>query len=145
MTILTKLQIDMIRSKISGLGFFVPENVVSNDDLSKLMDTSNDWISERTGIKNRRWVDDKKLTTSLMGTYAAEKAIADAGIDKNDIDFIIFSTLSPDYYFPGSGVLLQRNLGIKEIGALDVRNQCSGFIYGLSIADQYIKLSLIHI
>ena len=145
MTILTKLQIDMIRSKISGLGFFVPENVVSNDDLSKLMDTSNDWISESTGIKNRRWVDDKKLTTSLMGTYAAEKAIADAGIDKNDIDFIIFSTLSPDYYFPGSGVLLQRNLGIKEIGALDVRNQCSGFIYGLSIADQYIKLSLIHI
>ena len=143
MTILTKLQIDMIRSKILGLGFFVPENVVSNDDLSKLMDTSNDWISERTGIKNRRWVDDKKLTTSLMGTYAAEKAIADAGIDKNDIDFIIFSTLSPDYYFPGSGVLLQRNLGIKEIGALDVRNQCSGFIYGLSIADQY--LSLIHI
>ena len=77
MTILTKLQIDLIRSKISGLGFFVPENVVSNDDLSKLMDTSNDWISERTGIKNRRWVDDKKLTTSLMGTYAAEKAIAD--------------------------------------------------------------------
>ena len=80
-----------------------------------------------------------KSTTSLMGTYAAEKAIADAGMDKNDIDFIIFSTLSPDYYFPGSGVLLQRNLGIKEIGALDVRNQCSGFIYGLSIADQYIK------
>ena len=135
----------MFRSKITGLGFFVPENIVSNDDLSKLMETSDDWISERTGIKNRRWVGDKKLTTSLMGTYAAEKAIADAGIDKNDIDFIIFSTLSPDYYFPGSGVLLQRNLGIKEIGALDVRNQCSGFIYGLSIADQYIKLSLIHI
>ena len=129
----------MFRSKITGLGFFVPENIVSNDDLSKLMETSDDWISERTGIKNRRWVNDKKLTTSLMGTYAAEKAIADAGIDKNDIDFIIFSTLSPDYYFPGSGVLLQRNLGIKEIGALDVRNQCSGFIYGLSIADQYIK------
>ena len=129
----------MFRSKITGLGFFVPENIVSNDDLSKLMETSDDWISERTGIKNRRWVNDKKLTTSLMGTYAAEKAIADSGIDKNDIDFIIFSTLSPDYYFPGSGVLLQRNLGIKEIGALDVRNQCSGFIYGLSIADQYIK------
>ena len=129
----------MFGSKITGLVFFVPENIVSNDDLSKLMETSDDWISERTGIKNRRWVNDKKLTTSLMGTYAAEKAIADAGIDKNDIDFIIFSTLSPDYYFPGSGVLLQRNLGIKEIGALDVRNQCSGFIYGLSIADQYIK------
>ena len=74
-----------------------------------------------------------------MGTYAAEDALSDSGIDKNDIDFIIFSTLSPDYYFPGSGVLLQRNLNIKEVGALDVRNQCSGFIYGLSIADQYIK------
>ena len=89
----------MFRSKITGLGFFVPENIVSNDDLSKLMETSDDWISERTGIKNRRWVSDKKLTTSLMGTYAAEKAIADAGIDKNDIDFIIFSTLSPRLLF----------------------------------------------
>ena len=129
----------MFRSKITGLGFFVPENIVSNDDLSKLMETSDDWISERTGIKNRRWFVDKKIKTSILGKYEAEKAIEDAGSDNNEIYFIIFSTLSPDYYFPGSGVLLQRNLGIKEIGALDVRNQCSGFIYGLSIADQYIK------
>ena len=89
--------------------------------------------------QGKKWVNDQKLTTSLMGTYAAENAISDAGIERDEIDFIIFSTLSPDYYFPGSGVLLQRNLKIKEIGALDVRNQCSGFIYGLSIADQYIK------
>ena len=129
----------MIKSKISGVGYYVPDNIVKNSDLEKMMDTSDEWIQERTGIQERRWVNDKNLSTSLMGTYAAEDAISDSGIDKNEIDFIIFSTLSPDYYFPGSGVLLQRNLNIKEVGALDVRNQCSGFIYGLSIADQYIK------
>ena len=129
----------MYNSTIKGFGFYVPENTVTNNDLSELMDTSDEWITERTGIKERRWVNDDKLTTSLMGTYAAERAIIDSGIEKKDIDFIIFSTLSPDYYFPGSGVLLQRNLEIKEVGALDIRNQCSGFIYGLSIADQYIK------
>ena len=129
----------MFNSIIKGLGFYVPDNVVSNDDLSKIIDTSDEWIRERTGIEQRRWVNDKKLTTSMMGTYAAKKSIKDANIDKNEIDFIVFATLSPDYYFPGSGVLLQRNLEITEVGALDVRNQCSGFIYALSIADQYIK------
>ena len=129
----------MFNSIIKGLGYYIPDHVVTNDDLSKIMDTSDEWIIERTGIQERRWVNDNKLTTSLMGTYAAEKAIKDADIDKNEIDFIIFATLSPDYYFPGSGVLLQRNLEIKEVGALDVRNQCSGFVYALSIADQYIK------
>ncbi len=129
----------MINSKISGVGYFVPDNVIKNSDLEKMMNTSDQWIQERTGIQERRWVKDKTLSTSLMGTYAAQEAILDSGISKEEIDFIIFSTLSPDYYFPGSGVLLQRNLNIKEIGALDVRNQCSGFIYGLSIADQYIK------
>ena len=129
----------MFNSVIKGLGFYVPENVVTNEDLTKMMDTSDEWKRARTGIHERRWVNNKKLSTSIMGTYAAEKAIEDANIDKNDIDFIIFSTLSPDYHFPGSGVLLQRNLEIKEVGALDVRNQCSGFIYAISIADQYIK------
>lgn len=129
----------MHKSIIKGLGYYVPENVVTNNDLRKMMDTSDEWIRERTGIEERRWVNDNKLSTSLMGTFAAEKAIKNANIDKNDIDFIIFATLSPDYYFPGSGVLLQRNLEIKEVGALDVRNQCSGFVYALSIADQYIK------
>ena len=129
----------MQKSIIKGLGFYVPENVVTNEDLIKMMDTSDEWIRERTGIEERRWVNDNKLSTSLMGTFAAEKAIKNANIDKNDIDFIIFATLSPDYYFPGSGVLLQRNLEIREVGALDVRNQCSGFVYALSIADQYIK------
>ena len=128
----------MYNSKISGLGFYLPENIVTNDDLSKIMDTSDEWIQERTGIRERRWVEGD-LTTSLMGTYASKIAIKNANISKNDIDFIIFATLSPDYFFPGSGVLLQKNLQIKEVGALDIRNQCAGFIYGLSVADQYIK------
>ena len=117
MTFLVKLHKTnkMPKSTIKGLGFYVPENIVTNHDLTKIMDTSDEWITERTGIKERRWVNDDKLSTSLMGTYAAEKAISDSGLDRNDIDFIIFSTLSPDYYFPGSGVLLQKNLGLKEV------------------------------
>jgi 3-oxoacyl-[acyl-carrier-protein] synthase-3 len=131
----------MINSKIGGLGHYVPEKVVTNHDLTKVMDTSDEWIVERTGISERRYGEKHKETTSSMGARAAIKAINQAGISKEDIDFIIFATLSPDYYFPGGGVLLQRELGIThlEIGALDIRNQCSGFVYGLSVADQYIK------
>lgn len=130
----------MYNSKITGLGYFVPENVVTNDDLSKLMDTDDAWIQERTGIKERRHViKGSGETTTTMGVKAAKIAIERAGIHKDDIDFIVFATLSPDYYFPGPGVLVQRDLGIKTVGALDVRNQCSGFVYGISVADQYIK------
>ncbi|PIB27025.1 3-oxoacyl-ACP synthase [Maribacter sp. 4U21] len=130
----------MYNSKITGLGYYVPENVVTNDDLSKVMDTNDAWIQERTGIKERRHViKGSEDTTTTMGVKAAKIAIERAGIDKNDIDFIVFATLSPDYYFPGPGVLVQRDLGIDTVGALDVRNQCSGFIYGISVADQYIK------
>jgi len=130
----------MYNSKIIGLGHYVPDYVVTNDDLSKLMDTSDEWIQERTGIKERRHVDPKgNDTTTSMGVKAAKVAIERAKIDKNDIDFIVFATLSPDYYFPGPGVLVQRDLGLDTVGAIDVRNQCSGFIYGLSVADQYIK------
>ncbi|WP_053991795.1 3-oxoacyl-ACP synthase III family protein [Mangrovimonas sp. TPBH4] len=133
----------MYNSKIVGLGHYVPDNVVTNDDLSKMMDTNDAWIQERTGIKERRWVEDKTGdTTSTMGVKAAEIAIERAGIDKNDIDFIVFATLSPDYYFPGPGVAVQKALGIKTVGALDIRNQCSGFVYGISIADQYIKTGM---
>ena len=129
----------MYNSKITGLGYYVPENVVTNDDLSKLMDTNDAWIQERTGIQERRHVVTGEDTTTTMGVKAAKIAIKRAGIDKDDIDFIVFATLSPDYYFPGPGVLVQRDLGIKTVGALDVRNQCSGFIYAISVADQYIK------
>ncbi|WP_276165842.1 3-oxoacyl-ACP synthase III family protein [Zobellia alginiliquefaciens] len=132
----------MYNSKITGLGYFVPENVVTNDDLSKVMDTNDAWIQERTGIKERRHVVKGGDTTTTMGVKAAKIAIERAGIDKDDIDFIVFATLSPDYYFPGPGVLVQRDLGIKTVGALDVRNQCSGFIYALSVADQYIKTGM---
>ena len=130
----------MKTSIIKGIGYYVPENIVKNKDLEKIMDTSDEWIQERTGIKERRWVlEDSDESTSSMGTEAAKKAIKNAQISPDEIDFIIFATLSPDYFFPGSGVLIQRNLGLKEVGALDIRNQCSGFIYALSIADQYIK------
>jgi 3-oxoacyl-[acyl-carrier-protein] synthase-3 len=133
----------MFHSKITGLGFYVPESVVTNDDLAAKMDTNDAWIQERTGIKERRHVQkgDGNTTTS-MGVKAAKIAIERAGIDKDDIDFIIFATLSPDYYFPGPGVLVQRDLGLKTVGALDVRNQCSGFVYALSVADQYIKTGM---
>lgn len=131
----------MFHSKIAGLGYYVPENVVTNDDLTKYMDTTDEWIQERTGIEQRRYATKHKETTSTMGVIAAERAIEDAGISKDDIDFIIFATLSPDYFFPGCGVLLQRQMGITAngAGALDIRNQCSGFLYGLSVADQFVK------
>ncbi len=132
----------MYNSKIIGLGYYVPENVVTNDDLSKLMDTNDAWIQERTGIKERRHVVKGEDTTTSMGVKAAKVAIERAGIDKDDIDFIIFATLSPDYYFPGPGVLVQRDLDIKTVGALDVRNQCSGFVYAVSVADQYVKTGM---
>ncbi len=133
----------MYNSKITGLGYFVPENIVTNNDLTEFMETSDEWIQERTGIKERRWIDPKTgETTSTMGAKAAEIAIERAGLTKDDIDFIVFATLSPDMYFPGGGVRVQDLLDMPTIGALDVRNQCSGFIYALSVADQFIKTGM---
>jgi len=133
----------MYNSKITGLGYYLPENVVTNDDLSRFMDTTDEWIQERTGIKERRWIDPKTGdTTSTMGVKASKIAIERAGLKKDDIDFIIFATLSPDMYFPGGGVRVQDMLGIPTVGALDVRNQCSGFIYSISVADQFIKTGM---
>ncbi|MCZ2395528.1 MAG: ketoacyl-ACP synthase III [Chitinophagales bacterium] len=128
-----------IRSRIAGIGMYVPQNVFTNNDLARYMDTSDEWITERTGIKERRYADRTGETTTTMGVEAAKIAIERAGITARDIDFIVFATLSPDYYFPGCGVLLQRAMQMKEVGALDVRNQCSGFVYALSVADQFIK------
>ena len=133
----------MYNSKITGLGYYLPENVVTNDDLSRFMDTTDEWIQERTGIKERRWIDPKTGdTTSTMGVKASKIAIERAGLKKDDIDFIIFATSSPDMYFPGGGVRVQDMLGIPTVGALDVRNQCSGFIYSISVADQFIKTGM---
>ena len=130
----------MYSSKIIGLGMYVPDNVVTNKDLSSMMDTSHEWIIERTGIEERRHI--KKgdgNTTATMGVKAAKIAIERADINKNEIDLILFATLSPDYYFPGSGVIVQHRLEIATCPAMDIRNQCSGFIYALSTADQFIK------
>ncbi len=132
----------MVRSKIVGLGHHVPERVVTNDDLSKLMDTNNQWIIERTGIQERRFFDPEKDTLANMAAKASRMAIERSGLETKDIDFIVFATITPDYFFPGSGVLLQRELGLEGIGALDIRNACSGFIYALSVADQFIKTGM---
>ena len=133
----------MFNSRIIGLGHYVPENVVTNEDLSKFIDTSDSWIQERTGIKERRWIDPKSDdTTSTMAVKASKTAIEKSGLNKNDIDFIIFATLSPDMYFPGGGVRVQDMLDLPTIGALDVRNQCSGFVYAMSVADQFIKTGM---
>jgi 3-oxoacyl-[acyl-carrier-protein] synthase-3 len=132
----------MFHSKISGLGYYVPNNVVTNEDLSKIMNTSDEWIQERTGIKERRHIIKDEDTTTSMGVKAAKIAIERSGLSNDEIDFIVFATISPDYYFPGPGVALQHELGLKTVGALDIRNQCSGFIYALSIADQFIKTGM---
>ena len=132
----------MYNSKISGLGYYVPDNIVTNHDLSKIMDTNDEWIQERTGIKERRHIIRGEDTTTSMGVKAAKIAIERAGITNDEVDFVIFATLSPDFYFPGPGVLVQKELGLKTVGALDVRNQCSGFVYAISIADQYIKTGM---
>ena len=129
----------MNSSRIAGIGMYVPSHVVTNNDLLKYMDTSDEWIQERTGIQERRYAHRTEETTTTMAVEAAKIAIERAGITNKDIDFIIFATLTPDYYFPGCGVLLQRAMQMEEIGALDVRNQCSGFVYALSVADQFIK------
>ncbi|TAL42593.1 MAG: ketoacyl-ACP synthase III [Chitinophagaceae bacterium] len=129
----------MLRTKIAGIGMYVPQNVVTNNDLLKYMDTTDEWIQERTGIKERRYAGRTTETTTTMGIEAAKIALERAGITAQDVDFVIFATICPDYYFPGCGVLVQRAMKMKEIGALDIRNQCSGFVYALSVGDQFIK------
>jgi 3-oxoacyl-[acyl-carrier-protein] synthase-3 len=133
----------MFNSKIIGLGHYVPENIVTNDDLSKVMDTTDQWIQERTGIKERRWVKaGDGQSTFTMGLEAAKTAIFNSGIKNEDIDLIVFATLSPDYYFPGPGVQVQEALEIKTVAAIDIRAQCSGFVYSISVADQFIKTGM---
>lgn len=123
---------------ITGTGHFVPSKVVTNFDLEKKMNTSDEWIRQRSGIVERRYVE-PGVGSSDLAYEAALRAIEDAKIDKSEIDFIIAATLSPDHYFPGIGVIVQAKLGLSGIGALDVRNQCTGFLYALSVAEQYIK------
>lgn len=130
----------MINSIIKGVGHYVPERIVTNFDLAEVMDTNDAWIQERTGIVERRHIEPgSKISSTDLGVKAAENALKDAGLTAQDIDFILFATLSPDYYFPGNGVLVQKQLGCRTIGAMDIRNQCSGFVYALTTADTFIK------
>jgi len=129
----------MIYSKISGVGHFVPDRIVTNGELETRMDTTDAWIQERTGIRERRFFNPDTDTVASMGAAAARKALERAHLQPSEVDFIVFATLSSDYYFPGSGVLMQRELDVPGIPALDVRMQCSGFIYALSIGDQFIR------
>jgi len=131
----------MKKSKITGLGFYVPDKIVTNHDLTQMMNTTHEWIVERTGIMERRYVteEDKNYT---MAAKASRIALERAGISPQEIDLIVYATLSPDYQFPGSGVLLQKALGCRTIGAIDIRAQCSGFVYSLSVADQFIRTGM---
>lgn len=130
----------MNNSIIKGVGHYVPERIVTNFDLAEIMDTNDAWIQERTGIVERRHIEPgSKITSTDLGVKAAQNALKDAGLTALDIDFILFATLSPDYYFPGNGVLVQKALGCRTIGAMDIRNQCSGFVYALTTADTFIK------
>lgn len=126
-------------SKISGTGHYVPEQVVTNAQLAEIMPTSDEWIVERTGIRERRYFDEGKDTVANMGARAARMAMEHAGIQAKEVDLIVFATITSEYYFPGSGVLLQRELGLPGIPAIDLKMQCSGFIYALSVADQFIR------
>lgn len=129
-------------SRIVGLGHHVPETVITNQYLSTIMETTNEWIVERTGIEERRWMNPEQDTVANMAAKATRMALQRANLTEKDIEFIVFATITPDYFFPGSGVLLQRELGLESIPALDIRNACSGFIYALSIADQFIKTGM---
>ena len=126
------------RSRILGIGMALPKQIVTNHDLAEKMETSHEWIVERTGIEQRHWVSEGE-TGASMGAEAAKQALERAKVDPKDVDLIIYATLSPDYFFPGTGVFVQRALGLKDIPCLDIRQQCTGFIYGLSIADAYIR------
>lgn len=132
----------MYASRIVGLGHHLPEQIITNQYLSTLMDTTDEWIIERTGIKERRWIDPTKDTVGNMAAKAARMALQRAGLTEKDVEFIVFATITSDYYFPGSGVIMQRELGLEGIGAMDIKNACSGFIYALSTADQFIKTGM---
>ena len=131
----------MYSSKITGMGFHVPDQIIHNDDLVKMMDTSDEWIQTRSGIKERRWAPED-ISTFDLAIEASLNAISRADIKRDEIDMIIVGTLSSDYFFPGVSAQLQDKLGLKTIGAFDIKAACSAFIYSLSIADQFVKTGM---
>ena len=132
----------MLRTAILGVGHYVPTRVVTNHDLAKMFTTSDEWIVQRSGIRERRYIERDGIGSSDLAIPAVHKACERAGVELKDIDAMIFATLSPDAFFPGTGCFLQAKLGLKGIPALDIRNQCSGFLYGLSIADAWIRTGM---
>ncbi len=132
----------MPRTAILGVGHYVPTRVVTNHDLAKMFNTSDEWIVQRSGIRERRYIEHDGIGVSDLAVPAARMAAERAGVALSEVDAIIFGTLSPDAFFPGSGCFLQTKLGLKGVPALDVRNQCSGFLYGLSIADAWIRAGM---
>jgi 3-oxoacyl-[acyl-carrier-protein] synthase-3 len=129
----------MPRTEIISTGFHVPDRVVRNEELTQWWETSDEWIRERTGIEQRHWVQGGEQAGSDLALEAARVALDRAGMKASELDCIVYATLSPDYFFPGGGVYLQRKLGVTDIPALDIRNQCTGFIYGLSVADAWVR------
>ena len=133
----------MKRTVIRGTGRFLPPRVVTNEDLTAWMDTSDEWIRQRTGIEQRHWIPEEGgVGASDLGHEASKIAMQRSGWAPDDIDLIIFATLSPDLFFPGPGCLMQRKLGMQSTPALDIRQQCTGFLYGLATADAYIRSGL---
>src|SRR5690606_24658357 len=129
-------------SQITGLGYYVPENIVTNNDLKQWMETSDEWIRERTGIEERRYFTHGKDTNASMAAAASRIALERAGLTPSDVDVIVYATITPDYYFPGSAFLMQRELEMEGKPVIDIREQCSGFVYALSVADQFIKTGM---
>ncbi len=127
-----------MRSFFKGMGIHLPANVVDNHHLSKIMDTSDDWIQKRTGIATRRYANLDEASSDLA-VEAAAAAVLDAGLERSEIDFVIFATMTPDCYFPGSGPIFQRKFGLSRVPCLDIRQQCSGFLYGMDLADALVK------
>jgi 3-oxoacyl-[acyl-carrier-protein] synthase-3 len=130
-----------MRTTILGTGFAVPDRVITNDDLSTLMDTSDEWIRARTGIRERRWAREG-TTGADLALPAVEQALAAAELAPGDVDAIVYATSTPDHFAPGNGVYLQHRMGVGTIPAIDIRTQCSGFVYGLSVADAWIRAGL---
>jgi 3-oxoacyl-[acyl-carrier-protein] synthase-3 len=129
----------MPRTEFIASGFHVPAHVVTNDDLARMMDTSDDWITQRSGIKTRHWVEEGETGVTLA-REATRIALAKAGMEASELDCIVYCTCTPDHFEPGNGVFLERELGLRDIPAIDVRNQCSGFLYGLAVADAWIRI-----
>jgi 3-oxoacyl-[acyl-carrier-protein] synthase-3 len=127
-----------VHAVLAGTGIALPERVVDNHEMARILDTSDEWIRERSGVVTRRFVE-AGIGSADLGAAAARAALADAGVDPGEVDYVVCATMTPDHYFPGIGTLIQRRLGIDPLPALDIRQQCAGFAYGLQVVDALIR------